>query len=52
MARNANENQEMSAVDTLGDPLKINEHFCRVAALNRKIVLEWREKMIRQEAVP
>jgi len=52
MARNANENQEMSAVDTLGDPLKINEHFCKVAALNRKIVLEWKEKTIQQKAVP
>jgi len=51
MARNANENQEMSAVDTLGDPLKINEHFCKVAALNRKIVLEWKEKMMQQKAV-
>jgi radical SAM protein with 4Fe4S-binding SPASM domain len=38
MVRNANENPE-------GDPLKINEHFCRVAALNRKIVLEWKEKL-------
>jgi radical SAM protein with 4Fe4S-binding SPASM domain len=44
MARNANENQEMSAVGTLGDPLIINDHFCKVAALNRKIVLEWKEK--------
>jgi radical SAM protein with 4Fe4S-binding SPASM domain len=52
MARNANENHEMSAVDTLGDPLKINEHFCRVAALNRKIVLEWKKKIIQQKAVP
>jgi len=51
MVRNANENQEMSAVGTLGDPLKINEHFCKVAALNRKIVLEWKEKMTQQEAV-
>jgi radical SAM protein with 4Fe4S-binding SPASM domain len=38
MVRNANENPE-------GDPLKINEYFCRVAALNRKIVLEWKEKL-------
>jgi radical SAM protein with 4Fe4S-binding SPASM domain len=52
MVRNANENQEMSAVGTLGNPLKINKHYCRVAALNRKIVLEWREKMIQQKAVP
>jgi MoaA/NifB/PqqE/SkfB family radical SAM enzyme len=51
MARNANENQEMSAVETLGDPLKINKHYCRVAALNRKIVLEWRNKNLQQKVV-
>jgi radical SAM protein with 4Fe4S-binding SPASM domain len=38
MVRNANENPE-------GDPLKINEHFCKVAALNRKIVLDWKQKL-------
>ena len=38
MVRNANENPE-------GDPLKINEHFCNVARLNRKIVLDWKEKL-------
>jgi radical SAM protein with 4Fe4S-binding SPASM domain len=38
MVRNANENPE-------GDPLKINEHFCKVAGLNRKIVMEWKEKI-------
>jgi hypothetical protein len=38
MVRNANENPD-------GDPLKINEHFCKVAALNRKIVLDWKEKL-------
>jgi radical SAM protein with 4Fe4S-binding SPASM domain len=43
MVRNANENPE-------GDPLKINEHFCRVAALNRKIVFDWKSKL-RKEAV-
>jgi radical SAM protein with 4Fe4S-binding SPASM domain len=37
MVRNANENPN-------GDPLKINEHFCKVAALNRRIVLDWKEK--------
>ena len=37
MVRNANENPD-------GDPLKINEHFCKFAELNRKIVLDWREK--------
>ena len=38
MVRNANENPD-------GDPLKINEHFCKVARLNREIVLDWREKL-------
>jgi radical SAM protein with 4Fe4S-binding SPASM domain len=38
MVRNANENVD-------GDPLKINEHFCNVAALNRKIVLDWKAKL-------
>jgi radical SAM protein with 4Fe4S-binding SPASM domain len=38
MVRNANENQD-------GDPLKINEHFCKVAALNRKIVMAWKGKL-------
>jgi MoaA/NifB/PqqE/SkfB family radical SAM enzyme len=37
MVRNANE-------DPSGNPLHINEHFCKVAALNRKIVLEWKKK--------
>lgn len=37
MVRNANE-------DPNGDPLKINEHFCKVAKLNREIVLRWKEK--------
>lgn len=34
MVRNANENPE-------GDPLVVNEHFCKVAALNRRVVEEW-----------
>jgi radical SAM protein with 4Fe4S-binding SPASM domain len=38
MVRNANENPD-------GDPLKINEHFCKVAELNRKIVLDWKSKL-------
>jgi radical SAM protein with 4Fe4S-binding SPASM domain len=38
MVRNANENPD-------GDPLKINDHFCRVAALNRNIVLGWKAKL-------
>jgi radical SAM protein with 4Fe4S-binding SPASM domain len=37
MVRNANEDPE-------GNPLKINRHFCRVAALNRKIVLGLKAK--------
>jgi radical SAM protein with 4Fe4S-binding SPASM domain len=41
MVRNANEAPD-------GNPLKINKHFCKVAALNRKIVLDWKAKL--QEA--
>jgi MoaA/NifB/PqqE/SkfB family radical SAM enzyme len=39
MVRNANENAD-------GNPLKINEHFCKVAKLNRKIVLDWKTKLV------
>jgi radical SAM protein with 4Fe4S-binding SPASM domain len=39
MVRNANEDPE-------GNPLRINRHFCRVAALNRKIVLDWKAKSV------
>jgi radical SAM protein with 4Fe4S-binding SPASM domain len=38
MVRNANENPD-------GNPLKINEHFCKVAKLNRNIVLDWKRKL-------
>ena len=38
MVRNANENTE-------GNPLKINKHFCKVAKLNKEIVLNWKEKL-------
>ena len=38
MVRNGNE-------DPNNDFLKINEHFCKVAALNRKIVMEWKDKV-------
>jgi radical SAM protein with 4Fe4S-binding SPASM domain len=38
MVKNANE-------DNQGYPLVVNEFFCNIAKLNRKIVLEWREKM-------
>jgi MoaA/NifB/PqqE/SkfB family radical SAM enzyme len=51
MVRNANENQEISAVGTLGNPLKINEHYCKIAALNRKIIMEWKKNMIQQKAI-
>jgi radical SAM protein with 4Fe4S-binding SPASM domain len=38
MVRNANENPE-------GDPLKINEHFCKVVKVNRKTVLDWKDRI-------
>lgn len=37
MVRNANEN-------TKGDPLEINKHFCKVAEINRKMVLEYKKR--------
>jgi radical SAM protein with 4Fe4S-binding SPASM domain len=36
MVRNANEAN--------GNLFAINEHFCKVAAINRKIVMDWKEK--------
>jgi len=39
MVRNANE-------DPLGNPLAVNEYFCNIAKLNRKMMLEWKEKLI------
>jgi len=39
MVRNANESPK-------GDPLAVNEYFCNIARLNRKIVLEWKEKLL------
>ena len=39
MVRNANENPE-------GNPFIINKHFCKVAALNKQIVLDWRKKIL------
>ncbi|SFL60909.1 radical SAM additional 4Fe4S-binding SPASM domain-containing protein [Porphyromonadaceae bacterium KH3CP3RA] len=39
MVRNANESP-------LGDPLAVNEYFCNIAKLNKKIVLEWKEKLM------
>jgi len=38
MVRNANEHPN-------GDPFAINEHFCEVAKMNRKIVLNWRKRL-------
>lgn len=40
MVRNANE-------DPNGNPLKINRHFCAVAARNKQIVLDWREAKLK-----
>jgi len=39
MVRNANESP-------LGDPLEVNEYFCNIAKLNRKIVLDRKVKLI------
>jgi radical SAM protein with 4Fe4S-binding SPASM domain len=39
MVRNANENP-------LGNPLAVNEYFCNIAKLNRKIMLECKEKLM------
>jgi len=39
MVRNANEDPE-------GNPLNINEHCCKVAAINRKIMMNWKSKQI------
>ncbi len=38
MVRNANESP-------LGDPLAVNEYFCDIVKFNRKIMLEWKEKL-------
>ena len=40
MVRNANES-------STGNPLEINRHFCAVAAINKKIVLDWREAKLK-----
>lgn len=39
MVRNANE-------DPMGDPLAVNEFFCDIAKLNRKMTTEWKEKLM------
>ena len=41
MVRNANESPT-------GNPLEINRHFCAVAAKNKQIVLDWREKKLKE----
>lgn len=38
MVRNANE-------DPLGNPLAVNEYFCEIAKLNRKMMVEWKENV-------
>lgn len=37
MVRNANESP-------VGDPLVVNKYFCDIAKINRKMVLEWKDK--------
>ena len=39
MVRNANEHP-------WGDPLAVNEYFCDIAKLNRKLILEWKDKKL------
>lgn len=41
IARNANE-------DSKGNIFKINNHVCKVAAINRKIAIEWRTKHLQK----
>ena len=43
MVRNANESPT-------GNPLEINRHFCAIAAKNKQIVLDWREKELKKLA--
>ena len=38
MVKNANE-------DPMGDPLIVNEYFCEIAKLNKKIIASWKEKI-------
>jgi radical SAM protein with 4Fe4S-binding SPASM domain len=40
MVRNANESPD-------GDPLEVNEYFCKIAKLNKQLLLEWKEKLMR-----
>lgn len=41
MVRNANESPT-------GNPMEINRHFCAIAALNKKIVFDWRNEMLKK----
>ncbi len=41
MVRNANES-------STGNPLEINKHFCAIAALNKKIVMDWRRMKLNE----
>ena len=45
MVRNANESPT-------GNPLEINRHFCAVAAKNKQLVLEWRERQLSGQDSP
>jgi radical SAM protein with 4Fe4S-binding SPASM domain len=38
MVRNANEHPH-------GDPLAVNEYFCNVAKINKRVVFEWKDKI-------
>jgi hypothetical protein len=40
MVRNENESPD-------GDPLEVNEYFCKIAKLNKQLLLEWKEKLMR-----
>ena len=39
MVRNANESPT-------GDPFEVSPYFCEVAAVNKELVLDWREKQL------
>lgn len=45
LMRNANGNQNTSKVWSVGDPLIIDDYTCNNAIFNRKIVLDWKEKL-------
>ncbi len=41
LVRNANES-------TTGNPLEINQHFCKVAEINKRVVLDWRNARLKE----